>query len=131
MSIAMKELTKAEEQVMLHLWELEQAFLKDIVEHYPEPRPAYTTIQTVVRVLTKKEFIGFETFGKTNRYYPLISKSNYFRGHLKGMVHNFFNGSMSNFASFFTEDKDLSKSELEELKQMIEEKITKINNNEH
>ncbi len=122
----MKELTKAEEQVMQYLWELEKAFLKDIVERFPEPKPAYTTVQTVVRVLTKKKFIGYETFGKTNQYYPLVSKSDYFRGHFKGVVKNFFNGSVSSFASFFTDDKDLSLSELEKIKQLIDSKIDKL-----
>jgi predicted transcriptional regulator len=122
----MKELTKAEEQVMQYLWELEKAFLKDIVERFPEPKPAYTTVQTVVRVLTKKEFIGYETFGKTNQYYPLVTKRDYFKGHFKGVVNNFFNGSVSNFASFFTDDKDLSLSELENMRQLIESKINKL-----
>lgn len=124
--IEMKELTKAEEQVMQYLWGLEKAFLKDIVEKFPEPRPAYTTVQTVVRVLTKKKFIGFETFGKTNQYYPLVSKRDYFRGHFKGVVNNFFNGSVSSFASFFTDNNDLSLSELEKMQQMIESKINKL-----
>ena len=122
----MKELTKAEEQVMQYLWELEKAFLKDIVEKFPEPGPAYTTVQTVVRVLTKKKFIGYETFGKTNQYFPLVSKSDYFRKHIKGVVNNFFNGSVSNFASFFTDDKDLSLSDLEGIRQLIESKISKL-----
>ncbi len=111
---------------MQYLWELDKAFLKDIVEKFPEPRPAYTTVQTVVRVLTKKKFIGYDTFGKTNHYYPLVSKKDYFRGHFKGVVNNFFDGSVSNFASFFTDDKDLSLSELEEMRQLIESKIDKL-----
>ncbi|MCV9386015.1 BlaI/MecI/CopY family transcriptional regulator [Reichenbachiella ulvae] len=122
----MKELTKAEEQVMQYLWELEKAFLKDIVEKFPEPRPAYTTVQTVVRVLTKKKFIGYETFGKTNQYYPLVSKGDYFRVHFKGVVNNFFNGSVSKFASFFTDDKELSITELEQMRQLIETKIKNL-----
>ena len=119
----MRELTKAEEQIMKYLWRLEKAFLKDIVEMFPEPKPAYTTVQTVIRVLTKKNFIGFETFGKTNQYYPLISKETYFRNHFSGVVNNFFNGSVSNFTSFFTDDENLSISELNEIKDLIETKI--------
>lgn len=125
----MKELTKAEEQIMQYLWELKKAFLKDIVDKFPEPSPAYTTVQTVVRVLTKKKFIGYETFGKTNRYYPLVSKEDYFRGHFKGVVDNFFNGSVCNFASFFTDDKDLSLSELEKIRRLIETKIDNLKKN--
>ncbi len=122
----MKELTKAEEQVMKYVWELKKSFLKDIIEMYPEPKPAYTTVQTVVKVLTKKKFIGFETFGKTNQYYPLISKNDYFRKYVKVMVKNFFNNSVNNFASFFTSDESLSISELEEMKELIESKIKAI-----
>ena len=126
----MKELTKAEEQVMQYLWEIDKGFLKDIIDKFPEPKPAYTTIQTVVRVLTRKKFIGFETYGKSNQYYPLVSKNDYFRIHFKGIVNNFFNGSMSNFTSFFTDDKDLNLSELEEIKQLLETKIEKLKSND-
>ena len=80
-------------------------------------------------MLTKKEFIGYETFGKTNQYFPLVSKENYFRKHFKGVVSNFFNGSVSNFASFFTGDKNLSLSELENIKQLIETRIDKLKEN--
>jgi len=73
----MKELTKAEEQVMQYLWDIKKGFLKDIVDKYPEPKPAYTTISTVVRVLVNKGFIGFKTYGKSNEYYPLSSKKEY------------------------------------------------------
>ena len=124
--VFMKELTKAEEQVMHYIWELKKAFLKDVVEKFPEPKPAYTTVQTVVRVLAKKNFIGYETFGKTNQYYPLVSKKDYFRGHFKGVINNFFDGSVSSFASFFTDDKDLSVSELEQMRELIETKINKL-----
>lgn len=122
----MKELTKAEEQIMRYLWELEKAFLKDIVEKFSDPKPAYTTVQTVVRVLTKKGFIGYDTFGKTNQYYPLVAKNEYFSGYFRGVVKNFFNGSASNFASFFTNDSNLSLSELEKMKQLIESKIDSL-----
>lgn len=121
----MKELTKAEEQVMKYLWKLEKAFLKDIIDKYPEPKPAYTTVQTVIKVLTKKEFIGYKKFGKTNQYFPLISKEQYFRKHISGVVNNFFNGSIGNFTSFFTDDENLNINQLNEIKDLIE---TKINN---
>jgi BlaI family transcriptional regulator, penicillinase repressor len=126
----MKELTKAEEQVMQYIWKLEKAFLKDIVEQFPEPKPAYTTISTVIRVLVKKGFIGYNTYSKVHEYYPIISKDEYFKKHFKGIVKKFFNGSVSNFASFFTEDEDLSISELEQIKKMVEQKITDKKNYE-
>ena len=125
----MKELTKAEEQVMQYLWKLEKAFLKDIVEQFPEPKPAYTTVSTVIRVLVKKGFIAFNTYGKIHEYYPLVEKNEYFRKHFKGVVKNFFNGSMENFASFFTSESDADLSELEAIKKMVEEKIKQMKKN--
>ena len=120
-----KPLTRAEEQVMHYLWEIERGFLKDIVEKFPEPRPAYTTVSTVIRVLVKKEVIGFTSYGKTNEYYPLISKSTYFKSRLKPIINNYFSGSTSNFASYFAEQK-LNLTELEEIKQLVDEKIKKL-----
>lgn len=121
----MKELTKAEEQIMQYLWKLEKAFLKDIVDEFPEPKPAYTTISTVIRVLVKKGFITYNTYGKIHEYYPTISKGDYFHGHFKGVIKNFFNGSISKFASFFSSDQDLDLTELEEIKRIIEKEIDK------
>ncbi|GAB7086296.1 BlaI/MecI/CopY family transcriptional regulator [Marinifilum fragile] len=126
----MKELTKAEEQIMQYLWKLEKAFLKDIIEEFPQPRPAYTTISTVVRVLVKKGFIGFETFGKVNQYYPLVSKKVYTRDFMKGMIKSFFNDSVGGFTSFFAKEQDLSLSQLEEMKSLIEEQIKNKKDNE-
>jgi len=122
----MKELTKAEEQVMQYLWELEKGFLKDIVEKFPEPRPAYTTISTVIRVLVKKGFIRYRTYGKTHEYYPAVSMEKYFRGHFKSLISDYFDGSVVDFASFFTGDRDVDLGELEEIKQLIDEKIREI-----
>lgn len=120
-----KTLTKAEEQVMQYLWEIERGFLKDIVEKFSDPRPAYTTVSTVIRVLVKKEFIGFKTYGKINEYYPKISKEAYFKNRLKPMISNYFSGSPSAFASYFTESK-LSLTELEEVRKLIDERIKKL-----
>ncbi|MBN2349662.1 MAG: BlaI/MecI/CopY family transcriptional regulator [Bacteroidales bacterium] len=124
----MKELTKAEEQVMQYIWKLEKAFLKDIVDQFPEPKPAYTTISTVIRVLVKKKFINYNTYGKIHEYFPLLSKDDYFRKHFKGVVKDFFSGSVSNFVSFFTNDENLNLSELEKMRKMIEEKINELKN---
>jgi BlaI family transcriptional regulator, penicillinase repressor len=122
----MKELTKAEEQVMHFIWNLEKAFLKDIVDQFPEPKPAYTTISTVIRVLVNKGFINYNTYGKVHEYFPLVSKDDYFRSHFKGVVKNFFSGSVSNFTSFFTNDENLNLTELEQIKKMIEKKISEL-----
>jgi BlaI family transcriptional regulator, penicillinase repressor len=120
-----KELTKAEEQVMQYLWEMEKAFLKDIVEKFPLPRPAYTTISTVIRVLVKKEFIGYKTYGKVNEYFPLITKNKYFQNKMRPIISNYMTGSPSTFASFFNNSK-LSLTELEEIRGLIDDKIKKL-----
>ncbi|CAL2080539.1 BlaI/MecI/CopY family transcriptional regulator [Tenacibaculum sp. 190524A02b] len=122
----MNELTKAEEQVMQYVWKLEKAFLKDIVEQFPEPKPAYTTISTVVRVLVKKEFLKYDTYGKIRQYSATISKDNYFKRHMKEVIKNFFSGSPSKFALFFTNNEDLNLTELENMKLMLESKIEKL-----
>ncbi|OJJ17716.1 penicillinase repressor [marine bacterium AO1-C] len=122
----MKELTKPEEQVMQYVWKLEKAFLKDIVDQFPEPKPAYTTISTVVRVLVKKKFLKFNTYGKIREYYPAIAKEEYVKKHFKNVIGSFFSGSTSKFARFFTESEDLDLTELEEMKTLIEEKIKNL-----
>ena len=122
----MKELTKAEEQVMQYIWKLKKAFLKDIVEEFPEPQPAYTTISTVIRVLVKKKFIDYNTYGKVHEYYPVVAKEDYFRNHFKSIVKRFFSGSVSKFASFFTNDEDIDLKELEKMKDLIENKIDEL-----
>jgi predicted transcriptional regulator len=119
----MKELTKAEEQLMQILWGLEKAYLKDIVEQYPEPAPAYTTISTVVNVLVKKGFIGFETHGKSREYSPLLSKEKYRQQSMNGLMSSFFDNSAKQFASFFASQKDLSVEELQEIRKLIDEQI--------
>ncbi len=119
----MKELTKAEDQIMHILWTLEKAFVKDIVEQMPEPKPAYNTVSTIVRILEKKGFIGYKAYGKTHEYFPLIPKEKYTRFYLNNMVKGYFNGSVQNLVSFFAkennmdvQDIDLLMKELEELK---------------
>jgi BlaI family penicillinase repressor len=120
-----KGLTKAEEQVMHYLWDMERAFLKDVVEKFPEPKPAYTTVSTVIRVLVKKGFVGFKSYGKTNEYFPAISKVNYFKSRVKPIISNYFAGSSANFASYFA-NQQMNLSELEEIKQLVDEKIKKL-----
>jgi BlaI family transcriptional regulator, penicillinase repressor len=120
-----RTLTRAEEQVMQYLWGLDKAYLKDLVEQFPEPRPAYTTISTVVRVLVKKGFIGFKTYGKVNEYYPLVTKQKYFQRSVKPMISNYLNNAPGAIASFFANDQ-LNLTELEELKKLIDERIKKM-----
>lgn len=119
----MKELTKAEEQVMQYLWKLEKGFLKDIAEQFSEPRPAYTTVSTVIRVLVRKGFIGYNAYGKAHEYYPLVGREEYFRYHFRDLVGNYFSGSLHRFASFFAKEGNLNLTELEELKKLLEDQI--------
>ncbi|HEX8060643.1 MAG TPA: BlaI/MecI/CopY family transcriptional regulator [Cyclobacteriaceae bacterium] len=121
----MKQLTRAEEQVMQILWELKKGFLKDVVEGFPEPTPAYTTVSTVIRVLTKKGFISFKTYGKTNEYFPTLTKAEYFKNSLKPIINNYIEGSPTRLASFFT-NESISLSDLEEIRQLIDERIKKL-----
>ena len=121
----MKQLTKAEEQVMQYLWNLEKAFLKDLVESFPEPRPAYTTISTVIRVLVKKGFISYNTYGKIHEYFPLIQKDDYLKEQFDEVAQDYFSGSMAKMASFLTSDTDLGIDDLEEIRKIIDEQISK------
>lgn len=120
-----RELTRAEEEVMQILWGLGKGFLKDIVDGFPQPKPAYTTVSTVIRVLVRKNFVGFKTYGKIHEYYPLISKTDHFKSKLKPIISNYFNGSKRDMASFFA-NTHLNLSELEEVKSLIEEKIKQL-----
>ena len=112
----MKELTKAEEQIMQYLWRLKKGFLKDIVEQFPEPKPAYTTVSTVIRVLVKKGFIAYTTYGKVNEYFANVSKQAYTKKFFTGIFSSFFDRSASGFTSFFTKESDLSITDLEEMR---------------
>ena len=108
---------------MHYIWEFEKSFLKDIVEAFPEPRPAYTTISTVIRVLVKKGYVDYNTYGKVHEYFPLVTRKEYFRKHVKSLINNHFDGSVVSFASFFTGDDAVDLGELEEIKQLIDQKI--------
>lgn len=119
------QLSKSEEELMNHLWKLEKAFLKDLLEQYREPKPANTTIATLLKRMADKKFIGYTLFGKSRQYYPLVKKKDYFSKHVNGLIKNFFNDSASQFASFFTQETDLSKKELEELRKIIEQELKK------
>ena len=111
----MKELTKAEEQVMQILWEIKKGFVNDILDELPTPKPAYNTISTIVRILVKKGFVDFKAFGKTHEYFPVISKKDYSNFYLKNFVGNYFGGSFQNLVSFFAKENNLTTEELEAL----------------
>jgi len=111
----MKELTKAEEQIMQLLWEQEKAFVKDIVEQIPNPKPAYNTVSTIIRILEKKGFIGHNAYGKTHEYYPLVSRKDYKKTYMKSFIRNYFSGSFQEMVSFFAKEDNMSMAELDEL----------------
>lgn len=117
------ELTRTEEQVMKHLWKLKKAYMKNILDEYPEPKPKSTTLATLLKRMTDKGFVGFNQRGNNREYYPLVRKEQYFSSHLSNMVKDFFNDSASQFASFFTRQGNLSVEELEALKEEIEARI--------
>ncbi len=117
------KLSRAEEELMNHLWKLKRAFMKDLLDAYEEPKPATTTISTLLKRMQEKEFVGYEASGKLREYYPLVSKENYFSKHLKGLIKNFFNDSPAQFASFFTKKAELSEEELLALKSMIDDRL--------
>ena len=111
----MKELTKAEEQVMHVLWKLEQAFVKDIIDHLPSPKPAYNTVSTIVRILERKEFVGHKAYGKTHQYHPVVTKVEYSSFSLKKLLGGYFGGSFQELVSFFAKEQDMDIKDVEEL----------------
>jgi len=111
----MKELTRAEEDIMQVIWQLNEAFVKDIIDQLPDPKPAYTTVSTIVRILQQKGFVGHEVYSKSHKYHPLISKEAYTKTFMKGFVKRYFSGSYQQMVSFFTKEDDLSLNDLEQL----------------
>ncbi len=118
-SSPMKPLTKAEEQIMQSIWKLEEAFLKDIVEAQPEPRPHSNTVATIVKILVDKGFVGVTPIGRVHQYYPLVSKEEYSSSTIRTLVDGYFEGSFSDAVSFMVKQKDISVKELEMLLQQI------------
>jgi predicted transcriptional regulator len=117
------ELTRAEEEVMQILWKLGKGFVNDVLEHYPEPRPAYNTVSTIIRILEKKKFIDHKAFGKTHEYYPLISKEDYTRQFMGNVVKGYFDDSLNKMVSFFTGDESMTTKEMEEIRGIIDMQI--------
>ena len=109
----MQELTKAEEQVMHVLWKVKKAFVKELLAEMDEPKPAYNTVSTIIRILEKKGFFGFTAFGKTHQYYPLVSKEDYKTQISKSLVSKYFEGSFENLVSFFAKKEEINVEELD------------------
>jgi BlaI family transcriptional regulator, penicillinase repressor len=121
----MRELTRAEEQVMQVLWKIKQGFVKDILEHFDEPKPAYNTISTIVRILQDKGFVDHKAYGRTHEYFPLISKNDYSKSHLSNFVNDYFSNSFEKMVSFFAREKGISLREMEEIMKIMESEVKK------
>lgn len=121
-------LTKAEEQLMNYVWKLEKAFFKELKEQFPEPKPATTTINTLLKRLIDKGYINYKLYGNSREYYPLVKKSKYFSNHINGLIKNFFNDSAEQFASFFAEETDLSEEDLRRLRDIVDQQLKNKSN---
>jgi len=124
-----KELTKAEEQVMQILWKLQKAFVKDVVEHFKNPKPAYNTVSTIIRILEKKGFVSYKSYGNTYEYFPLVSKDKYSKLYLGNFIKNYFENSYNQLVSFFAHDSEVTIKELEEIKKLVDKEIKNKKNN--
>lgn len=121
----MKILTKAEDHIMQILWKLKKAFVKDILDQMKEPRPAYNTVSTIVRILVKKGFIGYQAYGKTHKYHPVIEKDTYSNFYLKHFLSGYFGGSFQNLVSFFAKENEIDTAELEKMIKKVEKELKK------
>lgn len=110
---SMKTLTKAEEQIMQVIWKLDKAFLREILDELPAPKPHNNTVATILKILVEKEFVGITVFGRTHQYYPLIAKDAYSKSTMKSLVKGYFEGSFSNAVSFMVKENNISVDELE------------------
>lgn len=117
------KLTYTEEQLMELIWDKNELYLKDLIDSYNDPKPATTTIATLLKRMQDKGFVGYKLMGNSRLYYPLVSKSDYFSKHVNGLIKNFFGNSAMQFASFFTKETNLSQTELEALKKIIDQEI--------
>jgi len=117
----MVTLTKAEERIMQILWDLKRGFIKDIQEQFPEPRPPYNTISTIVRVLVKKEIVSYKSYGGSYQYFPLITREEYRGDQMGRLMNNYFGNSLKEVVNFLSEKSDLDVDELDEAMKMLED----------
>ena len=116
----MEKLTNKEEEIMQVLWQLEKAFVNDILEKMPEPKPHYNTLSTIVRLLEEKGFVGHKSYGKSHQYFPIISLESYRNVFVKDSMKKYFGNSVSNLVNYFVKDEKLSEDEIKELLEIIE-----------
>ena len=119
-------LTNAEEQIMKLLWRLDKAFIRDLLNEFPEPKPAPTTVITLLKRMIDKGFVRYRQCGNSREYFPTVKKSDYFSDHINGLIKDFFNNSTAQFASFFANETDMSPEELKELRDIVDKKIASI-----
>ena len=119
-------LTNAEEQIMKLLWKLDKAFIRDLLNESPEPKPAPTTVITLLKRMIDKGFVSYRQCGNSREYYPIVKKSDYFSDHINGLIKDFFNNSTAQFTSFFANETDMSPEELKELRDIVDKKIASI-----
>jgi predicted transcriptional regulator len=117
------QLTNAEEQVMKLLWKLDKAFFRDLLNEFPDPKPASTTVLTLLKRMIDKGFVSYKVYGNSREYFPLVKKAEYFSDHLNVLIKDFFNDSTAQFASFFTNETDMSSEELKELRDLVDRQI--------
>lgn len=118
----MKILTKAEEQIMQVIWKLDKAFLKEILDELPNPKPHSNTVATIIKILTEKEFVGLKVFGRMHQYFPLVTKDSYSKSSMKSLVKSYFEGNFSSAVSFMVKENNLSIDELELLLKQLKKK---------
>lgn len=109
----MKTLTKAEEQIMQVIWKLQNAFLKEIINELPNPKPHQNTVSTILKILTEKEFAGIKVIGRNHQYYPLVNKDAYSKGSMKSLVKKYFDGSFTNAVSSMVKENNITIEDLE------------------
>jgi predicted transcriptional regulator len=121
----MRDLTKAEEEVMQVLWKIKKGFVKDILEHFEDPKPAYNTVSTIVRILQEKGFVTHKAYGRTHEYYPVVTKNEYSKSHLNTFVNDYFSNSFEKMVSFFAKEKSISLHEMQEIMKIMENEVNK------
>jgi BlaI family transcriptional regulator, penicillinase repressor len=117
-------LTNAEEQIMKLLWKLDKAFIRDLLNEFPDPKPAPTTVLTLLKRMIDKGFVSYKLYGNSREYYPLIKKTDYFSDHINLLIKDFFNNSTAQFASFFANETGMSQEDLIELRELVDKKIS-------
>lgn len=122
---SIRELTKAEDQIMQILWQLKTAFVKDVIEKLPSPKPAYNTVSTIIRILEKKGFVSFKAYGKTHEYFPIINKDEYSNYYLNSFMGRYFKGSFQDLVSFFAKENNMNLTEMEEMIKRVESDLEK------